>query len=195
MDFFVFFGEDLISNPDPAFVEPDEDGNWSFGINPNGFFDTNAEAAGIWEGTGTCFDAVTDQVLVDYEPATFEVTAPPTPPTVTVTAFDCESITVTGSGWEETDATIEVAVPPSEGGETREDLVAGPTQVFPDGEGNIPPTVLVFKITPPDGSYAAVVLVDDIVAEQSAGFTLTGCGAAPPARPAAPVAGEPDFTG
>jgi hypothetical protein len=81
MDFFVFFGEDLISNPDPAFVEPDEDGNWSFGINPNGFFDTNAEAAGIWEGTGTCFDAVTDQVLVDYEVATFEVIAPPTPPT------------------------------------------------------------------------------------------------------------------
>jgi hypothetical protein len=114
---------------------------------------------------------------------------------VTVTAFDCESITVTGSGWEETEATIEVAVPPSEGGETREDLVAGPTQVFPDAEGNIPPTVLPFKITPPDGSYAAVVLVDNIVAEQSAGFTLTGCGAPPPARPAAPVTGEPDFTG
>jgi hypothetical protein len=80
MDFFIFFGEDLIANPDPAFVEPDEDGNWGFGINPIGFF-TPAEAAGIWEGTGTCFDAVTDQVLVDYEVATFEVTAPPTPPT------------------------------------------------------------------------------------------------------------------
>jgi hypothetical protein len=81
VDLFVFFGEDLITNPDPAFVEPDEDGNWSFGIVPNGFFSTNAEAAGIWDVTATCFDAETDQVLVDYEPATFEVTAPPTPPT------------------------------------------------------------------------------------------------------------------
>ena len=114
---------------------------------------------------------------------------------VTVTAFDCESVTVTGSGWEETEATIEVAVPPFEGGETREDLVAGPTQVFPDAGGNISSTILPFKITPPDGSYAAVVLVDNIVAEQSAGFTLTGCGAAPQAPPATPVTGEPDFTG
>jgi hypothetical protein len=80
MDVFVFFGEDLISNPDPAFVEPDEDGNWSFGINPIGFFPTAAEAVGIWEVTATCFDAATDEVLVDYEPTTFEVTAPPTPP-------------------------------------------------------------------------------------------------------------------
>jgi hypothetical protein len=195
VELFVFFGGELIFNPDPAFVEPDEDGNWGVGMVPNGFI-PNAEAVGTWEVTATCFDVVTDQVLVDYEAATFEVTAPPTPPTtVTVTAFDCESVTVTGSGWEETEATIEVAVPPSEGGETREDLVAGPTQVFPNAEGNIPPTVLPFKITPPDGSYAAVVLVDNIVAEQSPGFTLTGCGAAPPARPAAPVAGEPDFTG
>jgi hypothetical protein len=32
------------------------------------------------------------------------------------------------------------------------------------------------KSTPPDGRYAAVVLVDNIVRGQSAGFTLTGCG-------------------
>jgi hypothetical protein len=114
---------------------------------------------------------------------------------VTVTAFDCKSVTVTGPGWGETEGTIEVAVPPSEGGESREDLVAGPTEVIPDAEGNIPSTVLPFKITPPEGSYAAVVLVDNMVVEQSAGFTLTGCGAPPQAPPAAPVTGEPDFTG
>jgi hypothetical protein len=116
-------------------------------------------------------------------------------PSVTVTAFDCESVTVTGSGWGEAEGTIEVAVPPSEGGESREDLVAGPTEVMPGAEGNIPSTVLPFKITPPDGSYAAVVLVDNMVVEQSAGFTVTGCGAPPQAPPAAPVTGEPDFTG
>jgi LPXTG-motif cell wall-anchored protein len=98
--------------------------------------------------------------------------------TVTVTEFNCESITVTGSGWEQTEATVEVAVPPSEGGEFREDLVAGPVQVFPDAQGNIPPTTLRFKSTPPDGSYAAIVLVDNVQREQSAGFTLNGCGEA-----------------
>jgi hypothetical protein len=80
MDLSVFFGEDLITNPDPGFVEPDEDGNWSFGVLPIGFFPSAAEAAGIWDVTATCFDAETDQVLVDYEAATFEVTGPPTPP-------------------------------------------------------------------------------------------------------------------
>jgi hypothetical protein len=54
---------------------------------------------------------------------------------------------------------VEVAVPPSEGGESRDDLVAGPVQVFPDEQGNIPATVLEFKRTPRDGRYAAVVLV------------------------------------
>lgn len=118
-----------------------------------------------------------------------------TAPSVTVTAFDCESVTITGSGWEQTEATVEVAVPPSEGGESREDLIAGPVQVFPDAEGNIAPTVVPFNRTPPDGDYAAVVLVDNLVREQSPGFTLTGCGALPQAPPAAPVIGEPDFTG
>jgi LPXTG-motif cell wall-anchored protein len=100
--------------------------------------------------------------------------------TVTVTEFGCESVTVTGSGWEQTEATVEVAVPPSEGGESRDDLVAGPVQVFPDEQGNIAATTLKFKSTPRDGRYAAVVLVDSIVREQSAGFTLTGCGGALP---------------
>jgi LPXTG-motif cell wall-anchored protein len=96
-------------------------------------------------------------------------------PTVTVTEFSCDSVTVAGSGWEQTEATVEVAVPPSEGGESRDDLVAGPVQVFPDEQGNIPATVLEFKSTPRDGRYAAVVLVDSIVREQSAGFELSGC--------------------
>jgi len=87
---------------------------------------------------------------------------------------------VTGSGWEQTQATVEVAVPPSEGGESRDDLVAGPVQVFPDEQGNIAATTLRFKSTPRDGRYAAVVLVDSIVRRQSAGFTLTGCGGALP---------------
>jgi LPXTG-motif cell wall-anchored protein len=100
--------------------------------------------------------------------------------TVTVTEFNCESVTVTGSGWEQTEATVEVAIPPSEGGESRDDLVAGPVQVFPDEEGNIAATTLRFKSTPRDGRYAAVVLVDSIVRGQSAGFTLTGCGGALP---------------
>jgi len=33
--------------------------------------------------TATCLDAETDEVLVDYETATFEVVAPPTPPATT----------------------------------------------------------------------------------------------------------------
>lgn len=99
--------------------------------------------------------------------------------TVTVTEFGCESVTVTGSGWEQTEATVEVAVPPAEGGESREDLVAGPVQVFPDEQGNIAATTLRFKSPPRDGSYAAVVLVDSIVRGQSAGFRLSGCDALP----------------
>jgi LPXTG-motif cell wall-anchored protein len=112
-------------------------------------------------------------------------------PTVTVTQFDCESVTVTGSGWEQTEATVEVAVPPSEGGEGPEDLIAGPVQVFPDAQGNIAPTVVPFNSIPPDGDYAAVVLVDGLVREQSPGFTLTGCGAATvPPGPTLPATGS-----
>jgi LPXTG-motif cell wall-anchored protein len=112
-------------------------------------------------------------------------------PTVTVTQFDCASVTVTGSGWEQTEATVEVGVPPSEGGESPEDLVAGPVQVFPDAQGNIAPTVLPFNRTPPDGDYVAVVLVDSLVREQSAGFALTGCGAVTaPSPPTTSAAGR-----
>jgi hypothetical protein len=82
VDLSVFFGGDLITNPDPAFLVPNEDGHWSFGIAPNPFFPTPAAAVGTWEVTATCFDVETDEVLVDYEPATFEVILPPTPPTV-----------------------------------------------------------------------------------------------------------------
>jgi hypothetical protein len=82
VDLSVFFGGDLMTNPDPGFLVPDEDGHWTFGILPIGFFPIAAEAVGTWEVTATCFDAETDEVLVDYEPATFEVTAPVTPPTV-----------------------------------------------------------------------------------------------------------------
>jgi hypothetical protein len=59
--------------------------------------------------------------------------------TVTVTQFDCESVTVTGSGWEQTEATVEVGVLPPESGEVREDLIAGPVQVFPDDQATSRP--------------------------------------------------------
>jgi LPXTG-motif cell wall-anchored protein len=95
--------------------------------------------------------------------------------TVTVTRFSCDSVTVEGAGWEQTEATVEIAIPPSEGGEGLEDFVAGPVQVFPDTQGNIPATTLEFTNPPPDGDYVAVVLVDSIVRAQSAGFALTGC--------------------
>ena len=64
---------------DPAFVGVDDGGGWNVGLNPNGFM-SNDEAVGTWEVTGTCFDAETWQVVVDYETATFEVVAPSAPP-------------------------------------------------------------------------------------------------------------------
>ena len=80
-----------------------------------------------------------------------------------------------GCGWEQTEATVEIAIPPSEGGEGLEDFAAGPVQVFPDTQGNIPATTLQFTKPPPDGDYVAVVLVDSIARDQSAGFALAGC--------------------
>lgn len=83
VDLFVFFGGDVLFSPDPAFLIPDEDGHWAVGMVPIGFFPTAAEAVGTYEVTATCFDAETDEVVVDYEPTTFEVTGEPTPsPTV-----------------------------------------------------------------------------------------------------------------
>jgi hypothetical protein len=36
MDVSAFFGGELIFNPDPAFVIPDEDGNWGVGLQAGG---------------------------------------------------------------------------------------------------------------------------------------------------------------
>jgi hypothetical protein len=79
MEVSVFFGGELVLTADPAFVGADDGGSWNVGMNPNGFM-SNEEAIGTWEVTGTCFDAETWEVLVDYETATFEVVAPATPP-------------------------------------------------------------------------------------------------------------------
>ena len=100
--------------------------------------------------------------------------------TVSVTQFDCVSVTVTGSGWEQTEATVEVGVLPPESEQIRENLIAGPIQVFPDEQGNIAPTVVQFNRPPPDGDHTAVVLVDGLVRGQSPIFELTGCRTAPP---------------
>lgn len=115
--------------------------------------------------------------------AEITVADPATPAvgTVTVHQASCASITASGSGWGQTDATVELAVPPSEGGESRADVVAGPVQVFLDADGAFPATELRFADQPVDGRYAVVVLVDDIVRAQSRGFELSGCGAALPA--------------
>jgi hypothetical protein len=110
--------------------------------------------------------------------AAFTVTGQaPEPParTVTVTRFSCASVTVKGSGWEQTEATVEVAVRPADRGGSRDDFVAGPVQVQPDEQANIAPTTLRFNSTPPDGEYVAVVLVDFIERGQSAAFTLRDC--------------------
>jgi hypothetical protein len=107
--------------------------------------------------------------------------AAPSVGSVTILQASCASVTVAGAGWGSTDATMELAVPPSEGGESRADLVAGPVQVLPDDFGDIPPTELRFTSAPRDGSYAVVVLVDDIVRAQSSGFPLSGCSATLPA--------------
>jgi hypothetical protein len=123
-----------------------------------------------------------DSAVVWWErPVTVAAPPPPAVGTVTVAGASCASVTVAGSGWGQTAATVELAVPPSEGGETVADVVAGPVQVFPDTEGGIPTTELRFATPPPDGDYAAVVLVDGLVRAQSSGFSLRGCGAVLPA--------------
>jgi LPXTG-motif cell wall-anchored protein len=103
--------------------------------------------------------------------------------TVTVTQFGCESVTVTGAGWEPTEATVEVGVLPPESEPIRENLIAGPIQVFPDDQGNIAPTVVPFNRPPPDGDHTGVVLVDGLVRGQSPIFELTGCRPAPSPTP------------
>jgi hypothetical protein len=73
-------GEDFVREEDPGFVTVDDDGHWGIGFVANSFI-PEAEAVDTWEVTATCLDAETDEVLVDYEVPTFEVKAPPTPPT------------------------------------------------------------------------------------------------------------------
>jgi hypothetical protein len=80
MEVLVFFGGELIDSLNPDFNRVHADGSWGVGLVPNSFV-RNEDAGGTWEVTGTCFDAETGQVLVDYETATFEVIAPPAPPT------------------------------------------------------------------------------------------------------------------
>jgi hypothetical protein len=80
MEVLVFFGGELIESLNPDFITVRDDGSWGVGLVPNGFV-PNEEAGGTWEVTGTCFDAETWEVLVEYEPAAFEVIAPPAPPT------------------------------------------------------------------------------------------------------------------
>jgi len=92
--------------------------------------------------------------------------------TLEVQSFDCEHVTVFGTGWEQTEATVEIAIPPAEGGESRDDLLAI-EQVQPNPEKVIT-TTLDWKPTP--GKYAVVVLIDNIQQDpQSAGFEIKDC--------------------
>jgi hypothetical protein len=99
----------------------------------------------------------------------------PTVGTVVVERADCTAVVASGSGWLRNLATIELAVPPSEGGESVADVVAGPLQVIPGAAGELAGTELRWSRPPADGRYAVVALVDGIVRTQSAGFELTGC--------------------
>jgi hypothetical protein len=123
---------------------------------------------------------VLDGEFVSWERSLLVVSDLPTIGTVKVERADCSSVVVTGTGWLRNLATIELAIPPSEGGESIADVVAGPVQVVPDGVGDLPGTELRFGRPPVDGRYAVVVLVDGIVREQSAGFELSGCDRARP---------------
>lgn len=82
VEVFVFQGESLITVLPPGFSGIDDEGNWGVGMVPNGFVSEEA-AVGEWHATATCSDAETGEPIVDYEEATFTVTAPPTPPSTT----------------------------------------------------------------------------------------------------------------
>jgi hypothetical protein len=116
-----------------------------------------------------------DDKSVFDEVITVEECPAPTPErTLLVTGFDCESVSVRGTGWPQTEATVELAIPPSEGGESRDDLVVI-EQVFPDEDGNIS-AVLKWPSPPRSGRYTVVVLIDNIQQDpQAAGFEVTGC--------------------
>jgi hypothetical protein len=80
MEVFVYFEGNFIYAEDPGFVTVKADGSWAVGTIPNGFV-PDREAGGLWEVRAFCFDAETSEQLVGYEPATFDVVAPPAPPT------------------------------------------------------------------------------------------------------------------
>lgn len=103
------------------------------------------------------------------------VTVKPCARTLEVTDFDCNTVTVLGNGWAQTEATVEVAIPPAEGGESRDDLLVI-KQVQPSSEGVFHVT-LDWPGTPPTGRYAAVVLIDNIQQDpQSDGFQVSCTG-------------------
>jgi hypothetical protein len=110
---------------------------------------------------------VNDKVIFDEI-----VTVKPCTRTLQVQSFNCDHVTVFGTGWEQTEATVEIAIPPAEGGESRDDLLAI-EQVQPNAEKVIT-TTLDWKPTP--GTYTAVVLIDNIQQDpQSAGFEIRNC--------------------
>jgi hypothetical protein len=116
-----------------------------------------------------------DNKTVFDEVITVEECPAPTPErTLVVTDFDCESVSVKGTGWPQTEATVELAIPPAEGGESRDDLLVI-KQVFPDEDGNIN-AVLKWPSPPRSGRYTVVVLIDNIQQDpQATGFEITGC--------------------
>jgi hypothetical protein len=79
VEVFVFQGESLVTVLLPEFSGIDDEGNWAMGMVPNGFMASEA-AVGEWHASATCSDAETGDPIVDYEDATFTVTAPPSPP-------------------------------------------------------------------------------------------------------------------
>jgi hypothetical protein len=89
----VSFGGELILAVDPGMVTFDDHGTWGVGMVPNGFM-SNRDAVGTWDVTATCFDAETEEVLVDYAAATFEVIEPPAPPTTPPTTSPTPTVTL-----------------------------------------------------------------------------------------------------
>lgn len=116
-----------------------------------------------------------DSTLVVWERSIVVEPDVPTVGTVAVERADCTTVVASGSGWLRNLATIELVVPPSEGGESIADVVAGPVQVVPGATGDLASTELRWVRPPADGRYAVVALVDGVVRTQSTGFELTGC--------------------
>jgi hypothetical protein len=112
--------------------------------------------------------------------------------TLTVTDFDCETVTVVGTGWPQSNATIEVVLPPHEGGETRDDYL-DINQVFPDDKGNFT-TTLQWPEKPFDGKYTVGILYDNVERHPSPAatiFEVSGCRGDTPGQ----SSGQLPFTG